>query len=75
MEPIAERFGLDPEEVMENVVFARARTSDDQMKLLLKVIIRSSLSYYYIYLLIIDNINDGARALFCADCRLSYGVI
>jgi len=32
--PIAERFGLDPEAVLENITYARAFTSDHQVQLL-----------------------------------------
>lgn len=35
--PIAERFGLDPQETIENVYYARAYNSDHQMRLLLQV--------------------------------------
>ena len=32
--PIAERYGLSPEEVLNNIVYARAHTSDNQMDLI-----------------------------------------
>ena len=35
--PIAERFGLDPKEVIENVFYARAYNSDHQNRLLVQV--------------------------------------
>jgi DNA repair protein RAD51 len=35
--PIAERFGLEPEEVIQNVLYARAYNSDHQNKLLFQV--------------------------------------
>ena len=35
--PIAERFGLEPEEVIQNVLYARAYNSDHQNKLLYQV--------------------------------------
>ena len=35
--PIAERFGLDPKEVIENVFYARAYNSDHQSRLLIQV--------------------------------------
>ena len=35
--PIAERFGLDPKEVIENVFYARAYNSDHQSRLLMQV--------------------------------------
>jgi len=35
--PIAERFGLDPKQVIENVFYARAYNSDHQNRLLLQV--------------------------------------
>jgi DNA repair protein RAD51 len=34
--PIAERFGLDPETVMDNVAYARAHSTDQQNKLLVQ---------------------------------------
>jgi DNA repair protein RAD51 len=36
LKPIAERFGLDPEDVISNVMYARAYNSDHQNKLLLQ---------------------------------------
>lgn len=36
LKPIAERFGLDPEEVVSNVMYARAYNSDHQNKLLIQ---------------------------------------
>ena len=35
--PIAERFGLEPEDVIQNVLYARAYNSDHQNKLLYQV--------------------------------------
>jgi len=37
IESIAKRYDLNPEEVIENVLFARAYTSDHQNKLLIQV--------------------------------------
>jgi DNA repair protein RAD51 len=33
--PIAERFGLDPARVLDNVAYARCHTTDQQNKLLI----------------------------------------
>jgi DNA repair protein RAD51 len=34
--PIAERYGLDSEKVLDNVIFARAHSTDEQNKLLMQ---------------------------------------
>jgi meiotic recombination protein DMC1 len=36
LKPIAERFELDSDAVLENVIFARAHTSEHQMELINK---------------------------------------
>jgi len=59
--PIAERFGLDPKEVIENVFYARAYNSDHQNKLLLQVC--GLMCEHKFALLIVDS----ATALYRTD--------
>jgi DNA repair protein RAD51 len=59
--PIAERFGLDPKEVIENVFYARAYNSDHQNKLLYQVC--GLMCEHKFSLLIVDS----ATALFRTD--------
>ena len=59
--PIAERFGLDPKEVIENVFYARAYNSDHQNKLLYQVC--ALMCEHKFALLIVDS----ATALYRTD--------
>ena len=59
--PIAERFGLEPEEVIQNVLYARAYNSDHQNKLLYQVCALMAESKFA--LLIVDS----ATALYRTD--------
>ena len=59
--PIAERFGLDPKEVIENVFYARAYNSDHQNKLLFQVC--GLMCEHKFSLLIVDS----ATALYRTD--------
>ena len=59
--PIAERFGLDPKEVIENVFYARAYNSDHQSRLLLQVC--GLMCEHKFSLLIVDS----ATALYRTD--------
>ena len=59
--PIAERFGLDPKEVIENVFYARAYNSDHQNRLLLQVC--GLMCEHKFSLLIVDS----ATALYRTD--------
>lgn len=61
LEPIAERFGLDPETVISNVAYARAYSSDHQNKLLYQVCGLMAQDTYA--LLIVDS----ATALYRTD--------
>ena len=61
MAPIAERFGLDPKEVIENVFYARAYNSDHQNKLLYQVC--ALMCEHKFALLIVDS----ATALYRTD--------
>ena len=38
LKAIAERFGMDPQDVLDNVAFARAFNSEHQMELLLRLV-------------------------------------
>ena len=58
---IAERFGLDGREVLENVAFARAHNSDQQNKLLLQAAALMAENRYA--LLVVDS----ATALYRTD--------
>ena len=58
---IAERFGLDPQEAIENVFYARAYNSDHQMRLLMQVC--ALMCEHKFSLLIVDS----ATALFRTD--------
>ena len=59
--PIAERFGLDPKETIENVFYARAFNSDHQNRLLLQVC--AIMAQQKFSLLIVDS----ATALYRTD--------
>ena len=59
--PIAERFGANPEQVLENITYARAFTHEQQMDLLVEAAARMAEDTYA--LLIIDS----ATALFRVD--------
>ena len=59
--PIAERFGLEPKDVIENVFYARAYNSDHQNKLLLQVC--GLMCEHKFALLIVDS----ATALYRTD--------
>ncbi|KAL4459840.1 hypothetical protein ABPG74_003366 [Tetrahymena malaccensis] len=61
LESIAERFGLDPQECMENVAYARAFNCDQQNKLLVQAAALMAESKYA--LLIVDS----ATALYRTD--------
>jgi meiotic recombination protein DMC1 len=59
--PIAERFGLDPDAVLDNIVVARALTSDHQAELITEIASRFHEDHYK--LLVVDSIT----ALFRVD--------
>lgn len=58
---IAERFGLDPDEILDNVSFARAYNSDHQMKLLQQACALMAETRYAIIIV------DSATALYRTD--------
>ncbi|KAF9764107.1 DNA repair protein RAD51 like protein 1 [Nosema granulosis] len=59
--PIAERYGLDPEEVLDNISYARAYNSDHQSQLLLQASTLMSESKYAVLII------DSATALYRTD--------
>ncbi|KAM0671742.1 DNA repair protein Rad51 [Ordospora colligata] len=59
--PIAERFGLDPNEVLDNISYARAYNSDHQSQLLIKASAMMSESKYAVLIV------DSATALYRTD--------
>ena len=59
--PIAERFGLDVSSVLDNIIYARAHTHEQQMSLLQSAAAKMSEDYYK--LLIVDSLT----ALFRVD--------
>ncbi|EQB60701.1 dna repair protein rad51 [Vairimorpha apis BRL 01] len=61
MFPIAERFGLDPEEVLDNISYARAFNSDHQSQLLIQASAMMSESKYSVLII------DSATALYRTD--------
>jgi len=59
--PIAERFGLDPQQVLDNIAFARAHNSDHQNKLLIQAAAMMAEHRYAILVV------DSATALYRTD--------
>lgn len=66
---IAERFGLDPTEVLENVAYARAHNCDQQNKLLVQAAALMSESRYA--LLVVDSSTALYRTDFLGRGELS----
>ena len=69
LKPIAERFGLDPDEVVSNVLYARAYNSDHQNKLLLQACALMSESKFA--LLIVDSATNLYRTDYSGRGELS----
>lgn len=59
--PIAERYGLDPEEVLDNISYARAFNSDHQSSLLIQASALMSTAKYAVLII------DSATALYRTD--------
>ena len=59
--PIAERYGLNPEDVLENISYARAYNSDHQSQLLVQASALMSTSKYSVLII------DSATALYRTD--------
>jgi meiotic recombination protein DMC1 len=57
--PIAERYGLDPESVLDNVLYARALNSDQQAKLVIELAAHFAEDHFK--LVIIDSITSLFR--------------
>ena len=69
IKPIAERFGLDPEVVMDNIAYARAHNSDHQLKLLTGASAMMAEAHYS--LLIVDSSTSLYRTDYCGRGELS----
>ena len=67
--PIAERFGLDPNDVMENIAYARAYNTDHQMQLLVTASAMMAESHYA--LLIVDSSTNLYRTDYSGRGELS----
>ena len=67
--PIAQRFGLDPTEAMDNIAYARAYNTDHQMQLLVTASAMMSESRYA--LLIVDSSTNLYRTDFSGRGELS----
>ncbi|OHT07838.1 DNA repair protein RAD51 1 [Tritrichomonas foetus] len=67
--PIAERFGLDPTEAMDNIAYARAYNTDHQMQLLITASAMMAESRYA--LLIVDSSTNLYRTDFSGRGELS----
>lgn len=68
---VAERFGVDPEEACENVIYARAYNSEHQMDLLTLLAARFAEEKGVYRLLIVDSIMALFRTDFCGRGELS----
>ena len=69
LKPIAERFGLDPDEVVSNVLYARAYNSDHQNKLLMQACALMTESKFA--LLIVDSATNLYRTDYSGRGELS----
>ena len=69
LKPIAERFGLDPDEVISNVLYARAYNSDHQNKLLMQACALMTESKFS--LLIVDSATNLYRTDYSGRGELS----
>ena len=69
LKPIAERFGLDPDEVVSNVLYARAYNSDHQNKLLMQACALMTESKFS--LLIVDSATNLYRTDYSGKGELS----
>ena len=69
LKPIAERFGLDPDEVVSNVLYARAYNNDHQNKLLMQACALMTESKFS--LLIVDSVTNLYRTDYSSRGELS----
>ena len=67
--PIAERFGLDPNDVMDNIAYARAYNSDHQSQLLVSASAMMAEAHYA--LLIVDSATNLYRTDYSGRGELS----
>ena len=68
---IAERFGMDPDTVQENIAYARALNSEHQLELL-NTLSREFVDGAY-RLLVIDSIMNCFRVDYCGRGELARG--
>eukprot|EP00158_Paraphelidium_tribonemae_P005229 Partr_v1_DN27235_c0_g1_i1_m38732 putative Meiotic recombination protein dmc1 len=68
---IAERFGLDPDEAAENVIYARAYNSEHQMDLITYLAARFAEEKGIYRVLVVDSIIALFRSDFCGRGELS----
>jgi len=69
LKDIAERFGLDPNEVLDNVSYARAKSTDHQMQLLIEASAMMSETKYS--LLVVDSVTALYRTDYSGRGELS----
>jgi DNA repair protein RAD51 len=69
IKPIAERFGLNPDDVMDNIAYARAYNSDHQLKLLTQASAMMAESHYA--LLVVDSSTNLYRTDYSGRGELS----
>ena len=67
---IAERFGLDPQQTMDNIMYARAYNSEHQMELINQLSLEIAADPTY-RLLIVDSIMCHFRTDYCGRGELS----
>ena len=69
IKPIAERFGLNPEDVMDNIAYARAYNTDHQLQLLVTASAMMAEAHYA--LLIVDSATNLYRTDYSGRGELS----
>ena len=69
IKPIAERFGLNPEDVMDNIAYARAYNTDHQLQLLVTASAMMAEAHYS--LLIVDSATNLYRTDYSGRGELS----
>lgn len=71
LKQIAERFGMDPDEACDNVIYARAYNSEHQMELLTLLAARFAEEHGVYRLLVVDSIMALFRTDYCGRGELS----
>lgn len=69
--PIAERFGLEPERVLDNILYARVHTHDQQMEVMPLVAAKIAEDTVAYSLLIVDSVMGLFRSDFSGRGELS----